>query len=73
MGEFLKGPIGSALRVALGSLLGSVVTLLSAGGKVTDLANVDFWNVALGLAVTVAVPLIIAALNPADTRFGKTS
>lgn len=73
MGEFLTGPVGSALRVAAGSVLGSVVTLLSVGGKITDLGDVTFWNAALGLAVAVAIPILIASLNSADTRFGRGS
>jgi hypothetical protein len=72
MGSFLVGPIGSALRVLVSVLLGSLVTYLANGNTFDGLtfAEVQTW---LGVAVATALPIIIAALNPADTRFGRTA
>lgn len=70
MGKFLAGPLGSALRVAAGFALGELVAYLGNGGTFRGLswAAVELW---LGGAVAVGLPLVIAALNPADTRFGR--
>lgn len=72
MGEFLKGPYGSAARIFVATVLGGLVTYLLNGGTFSGLTwgAVEMW---VGTAVTVALPLIIAFLNPADTRFGKGS
>ena len=68
-GKFLSGPIGSALRVFLGAVLGYLVLDLQTDGKVSvSLDDVNTW-IAAGLVV--AVPLIIAALNRQDPRFGN--
>jgi hypothetical protein len=70
-GRFLAGPIGSAARIALGLVLGSYVSSLQSGaGLVPSLNSVYTW---LGAAVAVALPIIIAALNPQDPRFGSGS
>lgn len=69
MGEFLSGPVGSALRVFLGVVLGSLVTWLTNGGTLSGLtwADLESW---LGAAIASGVPILIAALNPQDPRFG---
>jgi hypothetical protein len=72
MGEFLKGPWGSALRVFLGVVAAGFYTWLQNGNSFTDIdldAVVGFVNAAL----IVVVPLAIAALNPADDRFGRVA
>lgn len=72
MGKFLAGPIGSALRVFGGAVLGALVKFLVDGNKLQALKPSDLstW-IAAGLVV--AVPLLIAFVNPADPRFGSTS
>ena len=71
IGTFLAGPVGSAVRVALGVILGYLVLDLSEEGTISvSWDEVQTW---LAAALVVAVPLIIAAVNPADTRFGKGS
>lgn len=72
MGAFLAGPVGSAVRVFLGLLLGSLVAVLQAG-DIASLGDLDWWQTAISAALAVALPLIIAAINPADTRWGKGS
>ena len=69
-GKFLSGPIGSALRVLLAAVLGSLTTYLANGGKLGGLtfADVETW---LGIGITVALPILIAALNRQDPRFGN--
>lgn len=70
-GEFLTTPIGSALRVFAGVVLGYFVLDLKADGTISvSVGDVMTW-VAAGLVV--AVPLVIAFVNPADTRFGRTA
>ena len=68
MGEFLVGQIGSALRVFVGAVLAAVF-LESQDGSI-DVGNWPTW-VAAGIAV--AVPILIAWLNPADDRFGRVA
>lgn len=72
IGKFLAGPVGSAIRVFCGTVLGLLVTWLSNGNTFDDLTwyEVKTWA---GVGITVAVPIIIAWLNPSDTRFGRTS
>lgn len=71
MGDFLAGPIGSAVRVFVGSVLGAVTAYFANGGTFVGLSfgDVQLW---LGAAIAVALPIVVAALNPADTRFGRT-
>jgi len=72
MAKFLTTAPGSALRVFVGAVLGLFVTWLANGNTFADLswAEVQTW---LGVAVTVALPVLIAWVNPADTRFGVGS
>lgn len=70
MGKFLTTAPGSALRVFLGAVLGGVVLFLRNGNSITNI-DLDAWNAIITAAVVVAVPLLIAWVNPADTRFGK--
>jgi ABC-type maltose transport system permease subunit len=67
MGEFLKGPIGSWLRVWLATALTVLLADLA-----TDGVAVDWKGYAIAGAVAI-LPLIIAYLNPQDTRFGAGS
>lgn len=71
IGKFLAGPIGSALRVLVGLVLGSYVASLSSGGALVP--GLSDWQTWLGAAIVVALPLVIAALNPQDPRFGKSA
>jgi predicted ABC-type sugar transport system permease subunit len=71
LGKFLTTPIGSALRVLVGVVLGYLVLDLQADGTISvSVSEVWTW-VAAGLVI--AVPILIAAVNPSDTRFGRTS
>jgi hypothetical protein len=71
-GKFLASPIGSALRVLVALVIGSFVAWLGAGHSVADVSLSDFWTW-LGAALVVALPIVVAALNPSDPRFGKTN
>lgn len=67
MGKFLAGPVGSWLRVWLATALTAVLADLATDGVALD------WT-AYAIAGLVAVlPVIIAWLNPSDTRFGTGS
>lgn len=67
MGSFLAGPVGSWLRVFVASSL----TLLL-GDLSSDTVTLDWKAYLIGGAVSV-LPIIIAYLNTADTRFGRTA
>ena len=71
MGKFLASAPGSALRVFIAVLLGGLVAWLGNGNTFDGLtlAEVQTW---LGVAVATALPVLIAWVNPADPRFGKT-
>lgn len=62
---FATSPLASALRVALG--LGAASALNYLTEHLADL-NLPAW---VQLAVTVAVPPILRAINPADGVYGK--
>jgi hypothetical protein len=62
-------PLGSALKVFLGVLLGAVLLTWTSEGVI----SFDHWQTWVIGALAVAVPIIINALNPADTRYGKGS
>lgn len=67
--KFLATPWGAAVRVFAGVVLGYLVLDLSNDGKIdVSLDDLNSW-IAAGLVV--AIPLVIAAVNPADTRFGR--
>lgn len=67
---FLTTPLGSALRVFVGVVLGYLVLDLRNDGKIS--VSVDDLNTWIAAALVVAVPLLIAAVNPADLRWGRT-
>ena len=69
MGKFLTSPVGSFLRVVLGFVLGALTVFLAEGGTFADLTWGDF-QLWLGAAVAGALPILIAWVNPDDTRFG---
>jgi ABC-type amino acid transport system permease subunit len=70
MGKFLTTPIGSALRIVVGVVLGYLVLDLSKDGTISvGWDEVTSW-VAAGLVV--GVPILIAWINPADSRFGRS-
>lgn len=68
---FLTTALGSALRVFVGLFLGSLVAYLGGGGKLEALNLETIWTW-VGAALAVALPVLIAAINPQDTRFGRT-
>lgn len=71
-GKFLTGPIGSLLRVFVALVLGSYVTYLLNGGTFDGISygDIQSW---VGAALVVVLPVVIAAFNPQDSRFGKGS
>ena len=69
MGQFLATPLGSAVRVFAGLVLGYfVLDLQNDGGVSVTLDDLGTWVAA---ALAVALPIVIAWVNPADPRFGK--
>lgn len=72
MGEFLASLPGSILRVFLGAALGAFYLYIQNGNSFTDV-DIDALVGFVTAGLIVAVPLVIAALNPADSRFGRTS
>lgn len=68
VGKFLAGPVGSWLRVAVTVILSMWLADLTSGESWTF----DWSAYALG-AVVALLPVIIAFLNPVDTRFGRGS
>lgn len=70
MGAFLTTPLGSALRVFVGAVLGFLVLDLTSDGTIS--VGIDeVWTWVAG-GLIVAVPILIAWVNPADQRFGRT-
>lgn len=69
LGNFLaNNPIGAMLRVFVGLVLGYFVLDLTTDGKI-DVSMNDL-NTWVAGALVVAIPILIAAINPQDTRFG---
>lgn len=66
-----NNPLGAALRVFAGVVLGYFVLDLSEEGSVS--VSVDDLNSWIAAGLVVAVPIIIALINPADSRFGRGS
>jgi hypothetical protein len=62
-------PLGSAFKVFLGVLLGAVVLTWTEEGKI----SFDHWQTWVIGALVVAVPIVINWLNPADTRYGRST
>lgn len=58
---FAKSPVASFLRVFAAGVLGWIVL------------NIDSLNIhpAIAIALVSSLPVLVAALNPADDRFGK--
>jgi hypothetical protein len=65
-----RSPLGSAARVAAGLILGSFVAYLVSGGSILTV-SVDQLSTWVGAALVVATPIVIAWVNPADTRYGR--
>jgi hypothetical protein len=72
MGNFLTTPFGSFLRVVAGLVLAALMTFLLNGKTFADLQWADF-QLWVSVAVGSALPVLIAYVNPADSRFGKGS
>lgn len=70
MWSFLaNNPIGAALRVFVGVVLGYLVLDLTTDGRID--VSLDDLNTWIAGALVVAIPIIIAVVNPADKRFGN--
>lgn len=70
MGNFLTTPFGSFLRVVAGLVLAALMTFLLNGKTFADLqwADLQLW---VSVAVGSALPVLIAYVNPQDSRFGR--
>jgi hypothetical protein len=68
MGAFLATPVGSWVRVFVSGVLGAWLLDLS-GAATIDWENWQGWVIA---GLVSALPVVIAYLNSADPRFGKT-
>lgn len=66
MGEFFASPVGSWLRVFLATALTVYGADLADDGIAVD------WRGYVVAGVLAILPVVIAYLNPADTRFGRT-
>ena len=68
MGAFLASPIGSWLRVFLAAMLNAWLLDL------TEVADISFdaWETYVVAGLVSTLPVIVAYLNAADPRFGKT-
>lgn len=67
---FLRGPFGSFLRVVVGVLLGFWVVDIETNGIHFDATE---WSLWVGAAIAAGFPVLLAWLNPTDTRFGVGS
>lgn len=71
MDRFLQwlatSPLASALKVGLGFLLTAAVMAWTTTGTI-DFAAWQTWVIG---ALGVSVPIIVNALNPDDTRYGR--
>jgi ABC-type maltose transport system permease subunit len=67
MGAFLASPVGSWLRVAIATTLTLWLADLTQEGLTFD------WEAYLVGVLVAVLPIVIAFLNPADTRFGNTA
>lgn len=63
---FATSWIASALRVALGYVLATMVAEFEKVGSF-DFTNWKSWVIG---AIVIATPIILRALNPADTAYG---
>jgi len=70
IGKFLTTPVGSMCRIVIGVALGYLVLDLSNDGTISVSWDEGVSWLAAGLVV--GVPVLIAYVNPADTRFGRT-
>lgn len=68
-GKFLAGPVGSFLRVFGAAVLGGLLTFLLNGETLRGLGFDDL-EVWVGIGLTASLPILIAAVNPQDPRFG---
>lgn len=64
---FARSPIASGLRVFLAVLLAALVADWTTAGSI----SFDRWQTWVIAALASAVPVILRALNPADTAYGR--
>lgn len=67
MGEFLKGTVGSWLRVWAATALTVYLADLASDGVAVD------WKGYAIAGLVAILPIVIAYLNPADPRFGTVA
>lgn len=68
--KFLATPVGGMFRIFVGLVLGYLVLDLSNDGKLS--VSWDELATWVAAALVVVIPLVIAWVNPADSRFGRT-
>ena len=64
-----RSPLASGLRVFVAVLLAAVVADWTTSGSIAF----DRWQAWVIAALASAVPVILRALNPADTAYGRGS
>ena len=65
--QLLATPVGGMVRIFVGLVLGYLVVAL----QDHDTISLDSLSTWAGAALVVVIPLAIAYVNPADTRFGR--
>lgn len=65
--QFLATPEGGMVRIFVGLVLGYLVVALQNRDSIS-LSLLSTWA---GAALVVVIPLAIAYINPADSRFGR--
>lgn len=66
---FARSPLASALRVFIAVLLAALVADWTSTGAIAF----DHWQTWVIAALASAVPVMMRALNPADTAYGRGS
>jgi hypothetical protein len=72
VGDFFAGPIGSVVRVFLAAVVGAFAAYQANGGTLRGIGfdDLEAW---VGLGIAAILPVVLAALNPSDPRFGNVS
>jgi hypothetical protein len=73
MGKWLAtSPLGSIVKVFVGTALGGLYLFLKNDGSFDDITLEAVEGFLMG-ALIVVLPMLINYVNPADTRYGRNS
>lgn len=72
-GKWLSTPVGSWAKVFLAAFIGQLLYAFVHDGISIFDVNIEMLEKALTSAVVAILPVVINALNPADTRYGNGS